>query len=628
MPQLYQCADELADAVIRSVGNIIVMGVPIGIGKAAHVVDALFARALADPDLSLTIFTGLTLEKPVAGSDLERRFLEPLAERLFGDWPTPAYATAQNAGRLPDNIEVHEFYLRPGAYLGNPLVQQSYASISYSHVVTELMRLGVNVIAQLVAKDASRPETFSLGSNPEITLDLLPELERQRNEGRRVAIVGQVNDELPFMTGDAELPADRFDFVLDAPDCQFSLFGLPNRRVSGADYATAMHVASLVPDGGTLQIGIGSLSDAVAHCLELRHNNPDLFRDVLERLPGGTATERRNALPVHVEPFNEGLFASTELLSDALFALFEAGLVKRPADDADPAVIHAGFFVGSSALYEKLRNLPAESKSRINMTSISNVNTLFGDEQRKRQQRRLASFVNETMMVTLLGAAVSDGLDDGRVVSGVGGQFDFVAMAHALADAQSILMCRARRLHQGKARSNIRWSYGHVTVPRHHRDVYVTEYGIAATRGLSDRAVIEAMINVADSAFQDELVDAAKKAGKLPAGYIIPADARDNLPASIDRVFKSPDVQPHFPAFPLGTQLTPTEQHLAAALGWLQNLAARPLANISGLAAAAVRGGDGDHGDALARMGLEQASGFKQRMLTRLLRHALDRTSL
>lgn len=627
MAQLHHSADEVADAVIRSVGNRIVMGVPIGIGKAVHVVDALFARALADPSLSLTIFTGLTLEKPRARSDLERRFIEPLADRLFGDWPAPAYAAAQGAGQLPDNIQVHEFYLRPGAHLGNPLVQQSYASISYSHVVTELMRLGVNVVAQLVAKDADRPGTYSLGSNPEITLDLLPELERERQQGRPVAIVGQVNDAMPYMTGDAELPADRFDFVLDTPDCQFSLFGLPNRRVSAADYATAMHVASLVPDGGTLQIGIGSLSDAVAHCLKLRHNDPDLFRSVLEQLPGGTATGRRSAIPVHLEPFNEGLFASTELLSDALFALFEASLVKRPADDSDAAVIHAGFFVGSSALYEKLRNLDADAKRRINMTSISQVNTLFGDEQRKRQQRRCASFVNETMMVTLLGAAVSDALDDGRVVSGVGGQFDFVAMAHALEDAHSVLMCRARRTHKGIARSNVRWSYEHVTVPRHHRDVFVTEYGIAATRGLSDRAVIEAILNIADSAFQDELVTAAKRAGKLPASYAIPADARDNLPASIDRVFGHADIQPHFPAFPLGTELTLTEQHLAEALGWLQDLVARPLANAGRIAAAALRGGQGDHREALARMGLEQAGGLQQRALTRVLLNALDRTS-
>jgi acyl-CoA hydrolase len=105
---------------------------------------------------------------------------------------------------------------------------------------------------------------------------------------------------------------------------------------------------------------------------------------------------------------------------------------------------------------------------------------------------------------------VSDALDDGRVVSGVGGQFDFVAMASALEGARSVLMCRARRVHQGVATSNILWSYAHTTVPRHYRDVFVSEYGIAATRGKPDQEVIDAIAGIADSAFQDELVDAAR----------------------------------------------------------------------------------------------------------------------
>ena len=59
------------------------------------------------------------------------------------------------------------------------------------------------------------------------------------------------------------------------------------------------------------------------------------------------------------------------------------------------------------------------------------------------------------MMVTLLGAAVSDALANGQVVSGVGGQYNFVAMAHALAGARSILCVRATRTHLGRTTSNI-----------------------------------------------------------------------------------------------------------------------------------------------------------------------------
>jgi len=163
---------------------------------------------------------------------------------------------------LPANFQVREFYLRPGAYLGNELAQQNYTSINYSQVVDELMELGVNVIAQLVASRDDSPATYSLGANPDVTLDLLPRLEARKSLGQPVAMVGQVNNRLPYMFGDAELDASRFDYILDGDEYQFPLFGLLNRRVTHADYATGMHVASLIPDGGTLQLGIRYRGDA------------------------------------------------------------------------------------------------------------------------------------------------------------------------------------------------------------------------------------------------------------------------------------------------------------------------------------------------------------------------------
>ena len=87
------------------------------------------------------------------------------------------------------------------------------------------------------------------------------------------------------------------------------------------------------------------------------------------------------------------------------------------------------------------------------------------------------------MMLTTLGAAISDGLADGRVVSGVGGQYNFVAMAHALPGARSMLCVRSTRRKDGRLSSNIVTSYGHCTIPRHLRDIAITEYGIADLRG-------------------------------------------------------------------------------------------------------------------------------------------------
>lgn len=602
------------------------LGLPVGIGKALHIADALFELACQDPGLSLTIFSGLTLTKPAIGSGLEARLLGPIVERLYAGWPDAKYATAMANQALPPNIRVREFYLRPGAYLGNPLVQQSYTSINYSQVTEELLALGVNVIAQLVSARPDRRDTLSLSSNPEITLDLLPRLDALRDRGTPVAMVGQVNKALPFMTGDAEIARHRFDFVLENKDLHFPLFGLPNRRVTPVDYATGMHVASLIPDGGTLQVGIGSFSDAVAHCLRLRHEVPQVFREVLTRLPGGSNAPHRRCLPIETSAFREGLYASTELLSDAVFSLFMNGILKRGAGAGEDALIHAGFFIGSNALYEALHSLPEARRKLISMTSISFVNTLFGEEQKKRHQRRNARFVNETMLVTLLGAAASDSLEDGRVVSGVGGQFDFVSMAQSLSDSHSILMLRARRLHDGKARSNIRWSYASATVPRHHRDIYVTEYGVAATRGQSDRQVIESLLNIADAEFQPELIDAAKKARKLPADFRPNDHMAENRPDVLQEIFAGAEFRGHFPPFPLGSDLTQDEQALALALEWLRASTATPWRKVRTVTAALLNGGSDNHRPKIKRLGLEQASSAGKRLQRRLVTYALEKT--
>lgn len=624
MTDTYESAAAIAQAIVEEVGTDIVLGLPIGIGKATHIADALFDMAAADSALSLTIFTGLTLQAPKGRTELERRFLEPLVERLYAQWPVPRYAAAIRDKTLPANIHVREFYLRPGAYLTDNYVQQNYSNINYSQVAGELMRMGVNVVAQLVAQSPDHTGRYSLGANPEVTLDLTPYFAERRAAGLPALLVGQVNRNMPYMLGDADIDAGEIDLVLNAEKYHFPLFSLPNRRVSDGDYATAMHVASLVRDGGTLQVGIGSLSDAVAHCLILRHTKPAVFSDVLARLPGGTQSSRRKQLPVELASFRQGLYSSTELMSDALFSLFKAGLIRRPADATTDTVLHAGFFIGSSDLYEALRCLPDDQRRLIDMTRISQVNTLFDDEQRKRSQRRDARFINETMMLTLLGAAVSDALEDGRVVSGVGGQFDFISMAQSLHGAMSILMCRASRESNGKASSNIRWNYGHNTVPRHHRDVFVTEYGIAATRGCGDRDIIDRMLHISDAAFQESLIASAKTANKLEHDYVLAPEATANRSTTIAAVFA--DFRSDFPPYPLGTELDDDEQQLAEALTWLKDNTTNTGNKVRTIVSAILNKAPFDQQGALARMALSDPSGARQHLMQRLLRLALTRT--
>ncbi len=128
-------------------------------------------------------------------------------------------------------------------------------------------------------------------------------------------------------------------------------------------------------------------------------------------------------------------------------------------------IMHGGFFLGPAAFYQRLRELDAELRGKINMTRVNQINDLYGGEELRVLQRRDARFVNTAFTVTLLGAAVSDQLDDGRVLSGVGGQYNFVSQAHELPGARSILMTRAWRERGGEAASNVLFSYAHNTIP-------------------------------------------------------------------------------------------------------------------------------------------------------------------
>jgi hypothetical protein len=170
------------------------------------------------------------------------------------------------------------------------------------------------------------------------------------------------------------------------------------------------------------------------------------------------------------------------------------------------------------------------------------------------------------MMVSGLGAAISDTLADGKVVSGVGGQYNFVAMAHALPGARSIICVRSTRESRGSVTSNIVWSAANATIPRHLRDIVVTEYGIAELRGRTDAEVVQALVNVMDARFQESFVREAQRAGKLASTYRIPDTARTNLPARLEAELAPYREQGFFDETPFGTEFTAEELMLGKAL--------------------------------------------------------------
>jgi acyl-CoA hydrolase len=620
---------------------------PLGLGKPHRLLNALYSRIAADPGRRLRIHTALSLDPPVPRPGLEARFLAPFLSRHFGDdFPRLLYAAAQKRDALPANIHVEEFYLQSGALLGSRQAQSSYNALNYTHVARTVASRDIDLLVHRVAVSADGSR-LSLSCNPDLSFDLLDEIARLGKP--RPMLVAEHDPSLPFIGGTAAVDRDFFDLVVDLPGPAPALFALPRQPVSDAEFAIGLYASTLVRDGGTLQIGIGSLSDALCHALVLRHTrNAEYLRllDALDPALRGSALVRERG---GVAPFAEGLYGASELVNDGFMHLRRAGiLTRRVVDDlalmqrlqsgaADAADrerlereghwLDGGFYLGTTELYQWLRGLPPEEMRGLGMTRISHINELYGgSEALERLQRREARFFNTCMMTTALGAAVSDGLDDGRVVSGIGGQYNFVAMAHALQDGRSVLMFRALREAGGRVLSSVPWQYGHCSIPRHLRDIAVNEYGIADLRGVDDGGCVRAMLAITDARFAPALRDRAMRALKLPAGPV--ADpGRANSPDRIVRALAPFRAAGLLSDYPFGSDFTPVEQRLAKALGWLKSATASRAGKLATVLRALAPAGGSVDAEALERMGLARPAGAGARLQARLLRLALAKSA-
>ena len=697
--QFIASIEAAVDHLLDTIPGDIVLGIPLGVGKPNPFVNALYQRIEANPARRLKIITALSLEKPVGKSELERHFLEPLVARVFTDYPDLAYVKALRAGTLPPNIEVHEFFMKTGDYLHNEVAQQNYISTNYTFVVRDMLVQGVNVLAQAVAANGnSATQTFSLSSNTDLTFELV---EKARAAGRPLMVIGVINREMPFMPNTAEVSPDFFDVVVTDAAATHAVFAPPNSKVSTADYAIGLHASSLVVDGGTLQIGIGALGDAIARSLIVRECDGEKYRQILDSLCLDGLSGRElgrfdeglyGCSEMFVNGFlklidtgiirrevygdvtlqrliNEGRIRDAPMMPDTLRALLEAKRVAARLDEEDldflkhfgilradvnindgqlvcgdtrvdndlsqaatfdcvvatmlghrltrGILMSGGFFIGPRDFYQRLRDMPTDELARIDMTRIDFINQLYGDEELKRAQRRNARFMNTTMMVTLLGAAVSDALESGQVVSGVGGQYNFVAMSHALPDARLLMMLRATHEHKDRLQSSIVWNYGHVTIPRHLRDVVITEYGIAELRGQTDSEVIKRLLAVADSRFQPQLLKDAKANGKLAAAYEIPERYLANLPQTLDDKLHPWSLAGVLPDFPFGTDFTEDELHIVRALKRLKHATEHPAELVTMVVKSLWEGKEAPHAY-LERLGLADAKSFRDMFVRKL----------
>jgi acyl-CoA hydrolase len=697
------------ERIVAVAGPDLVVGLPLGLGKPNDLVNALCARVAADASLTLVLYTALSLDPPQPRPGLEAAFAGPFVARHFGaDYPALDYVRQLKNDTLSPRIRVHEFYFQSGAWLGCASAQRHYVSLNYTHVARELARLGVNVLMHLVAR---RGDRLSLSCNPDVTFDVLDAIAAA---GRpRPLLVCAVHPELPFLGHDAEVALDFADVLVDARPHR--LFALPREPVGEHEYAIGLHASALVRDGGTLQIGIGALSDALVHALMQRHAHNADYRAALAAVRGGAA-------PAIVAecggeaPFERGLYGASEMVMDGFMHLRRAGILKRRVFDDLPLqkllnaglvgevadartldrlieagqvpvaldrpslewlqrfglvaagariadgvlhfadgrrigadlldrgnraqlaahidgralaggrYLHGAFYLGSGLLYEWLRTLTAADYEGLCMTRVSFINELYGGREALDVAQRFdARFFNTCMMQTLGGGAVSDGLADGRVVSGVGGQYNFVAMAHAIPDGRSVLMLRSVRGTAAGAASNIVWNYGHITIPRHLRDLVITEYGIADLRGQSDEEVIKRLLAITDARFQDALIGEARRAGKLARDFVVPDHWRRNTPQALADALRPFQLAGGYPRFPFGSDFDAEELALLPALAKLKAATATRGGRLRALLGAVFAGAPDDAARRrLRRVGLDTPRTLRDRLTARMLAARLD----
>lgn len=718
-PVVLDDVDVCVDEIMNRLGKDLRVALPLGLGKPAELINALYARARKDPSVSLTLLTALSLEKPTASSELEAAFMGPILERVFAGVVALDYARDVSAGRLPDNVRVVEFFFSPGSRMKNAPAQRDYISTNYTFAARDVFAQGCNVLMQSVAQATDEHGTarYSLSCNPDTAPELAALLRAaQKNGSRRSVIIGVVNRQLPFMGNDAEITVPWFDLLVAHPRYDSALFSTPRTPVALADHAIGLHASALVKDGGTLQIGIGSLGDAIASALLLRHHHNAQYREVIDALHAGARSGETAQAPRELSVFEKGLYGATEMFVDGMWQLLKGGVLRRQVYDfwalqqlvneqiCDPQhlgdellegfvrlgvrvirgqdfkmlqhhgvfrddvhyddgyiiapdgqrvianvanpdsrrvlnaqclgtklrngiSLSAGFFLGPRDFYQALRAADAETLQRICMTGVNKVNQLDMNPRLYRQQRIHARFINTGMMATLNGAVVSDGLSDGRVVSGVGGQYNFVAQAHQLETGRSILMVRAvRTADDGSASSNLVTDYGHCTIPRHLRDIIITEYGIADLRGQTDSEVAKRMLNIADSRFQNDLLSKMQDVGKIEAGYKIPQAHTNNTPASLGKRLGAAKISERLPRFPFGSEFTEQELRLLPVLQTLKKMIAqtpRWKLLVRGILGPAFTDSI-QHQQDLERLGLGQAKNLQQRVTRALLSELLQ----
>lgn len=282
-------------------------------------------------------------------------------------------------------------------------------------------------------------------------------------------IIAEVNEKMPRTLGDSFIHISRFTHIVPVN------YDIPELPMGGEGEAElvqkiAGHVAGLIPDGATMQLGIGSIPDAV-------------LKYLLDK----------KDLGIH-----------TELFSDGVIDLVNAGVLTNARKSLHPGKIVAGFILGTKRLYEWVDDNPL-----IELHRSEYVNDPFVIAQNERMVA-----VNSAIEVDLTGQVCADSIGP-KLYSGVGGQLDFIyGASRSKGGVPIIALPSTAVMKDGKALSKIvsmlKPGAGVVTSRNHVRFV-VTEFGVADLYGKTIRQRAQALINVANPQFREELTKQAKE---------------------------------------------------------------------------------------------------------------------
>jgi len=282
-------------------------------------------------------------------------------------------------------------------------------------------------------------------------------------------VIAEVNEQMPRTLGDSFIHVSRLTKIVPV-NYPIPEYIMNVESQSDIVEKIAGHVATLIPDGATMQLGIGAIPDAV-----------------LKYLYG------KKDLGIH-----------TELFSDGVIDLFNAGVLTSSRKSLHRGKIVAGFILGTRKLYEWSHDNPL-----IEMHPTEYINDPFVIAQNDRMVS-----VNSAIEVDLTGQVCADSIGP-KLFSGVGGQLDFVyGASRSKGGVPIIALPSVANLRDGTKVSKIvcmlKPGAGVVTTRNHVRYV-VTEHGIAELYGKTIRQRVRALINVADPQFRDDLTKQAKE---------------------------------------------------------------------------------------------------------------------